>query len=125
MEKCLQKPDGSKKKVVMYNNSVVALLKNEDRMLQKLEQIFSLFKSRQNEVTLLWRPHPLIQSTVQAMRPKLWERYEALVNRYLEEDFGIYDDTADVERAMVLSDAYYGDWSSLVQLYEKTGEACF
>lgn len=121
-KKCLQKPDGSKKKVVMYNNSVVALLKNEDRMLQKLEQIFSLFKSRQNEVTLLWRPHPLIQSTVQAMRPKLWERYEALVNRYLEEDFGIYDDTADVERAMVLSDAYYGDWSSLVQLYEKTGK---
>ena len=56
------------------------------------------------------------------MRPKLWERYEALVNRYLEEDFGIYDDTADVERAMVLSDAYYGDWSSLVQLYEKTGK---
>ena len=31
-------------------------------------------------------------------------------------------DTADLHRAIALSDAYYGDWSSVVSLYEKTGK---
>ncbi len=42
--------------------------------------------------------------------------------RYRKEGYGIYDDSADVDRAIVLSDAYYGDYSSLVQLYQETGK---
>ena len=56
------------------------------------------------------------------MRPQLWVEYEKLVKRYKEEGWGIYDDTSDVERAVVLSDAYYGDASSVVQVYQKTGK---
>ena len=44
------------------------------------------------------------------------------MEQYKEEGWGIYDDTADMDRAVVLSDGYYGDWSSLVQLYQKTGK---
>ena len=39
--------------------------------------------------------------------------------QYIEEGWGIYDDTADMDRAIIISDAYYGDGSSIVQLYEK------
>ena len=39
------------------------------------------------------------------------------------EDWGIYDNTPELDRAMVISDAYYGDGSSIVQLYQKTGKA--
>ena len=42
--------------------------------------------------------------------------------RYIQERWGIYDDTADLERAIALSDAYYGDWSSVVQLCQKAGK---
>ncbi len=56
------------------------------------------------------------------MRPKLYEEYCELVDEYKMERWGIYDDTADVERATVLSDAYYGDWSSVVTLYQATGK---
>ncbi len=35
---------------------------------------------------------------------------------------GIFDDTADMDRAVVLSDAYYGDGSSVMQLYQQTGK---
>jgi hypothetical protein len=43
-------------------------------------------------------------------------------NQYLAEGWGIYDDTADLDRAIAISDAYYGDGSSVVQLYQQTGK---
>ena len=56
------------------------------------------------------------------MRPQLWVEYEKIVNQYKEEGWGIYDDSSDMDRAVVLSDAYYGDQSSVVQVYQKTGK---
>ena len=81
-----------------------------------------LSKENKDEVALLWRPHPLIKATVESMRPQLWEEYDRIVKKYQEEGWGIYDDTADVDRAIVLSDAYYGDGSSVVQMYKETGK---
>lgn len=118
----IEKPDGSRKKIIFYNTSVTALLQNDERMLEKMKHVFGVFKEHQEEVALLWRPHPLIQSTIESMRPQLWKAYHKLVEQYQEEGWGIYDDTPDMDRAVVLSDAYYGDPSSIVQLYQKTGK---
>lgn len=120
--KVIEKPDGSWKKIVFYNTSVSALLQHDEKMLQKMESVFELFKENQDEVALLWRPHPLIQATIESMRPQLWEAYKEIRDRYVEEGWGIYDDSADVDRAVVISDAYYGDQSSVVQLYRETGK---
>lgn len=70
-------------------------------------------------MALLWRPHPLIRATIEAMRPELWKEYEEIVRDYQEGGWGIYDDTADVDRAIALCDGYYGDPSSLVELCMK------
>lgn len=119
----IEKPDGSWKKIIFYNISVSALLHDEEKLLQKMESVFEIFKENRDEVVLLWRPHPLIQSTIESMRPKLWEAYAQLKDRYIEEGWGIYDDSADIDRAIILSDAYYGvGSSSVVQLYQKTGK---
>jgi hypothetical protein len=56
------------------------------------------------------------------MRPEWQETYRTIRDRYIREGWGIYDNTADMNRAIVLSDAYYGDWSSIVYLYRKTGK---
>ena len=65
----------------------------------------------------------MIKSTVSSMRPQqLWVEYEKLVKWYKEEGWGIYDDSSDMDRAVVLSDAYYGDMSSLVPVYQQTGK---
>ena len=121
--KVIEKPDGSWKKVVFYNTSVSALLHHDGKMLRKMESVFGIFKDNKDEVALLWRPHPLIQATIESMRPELWEAYRAIRDRYIEESWGIYDDTADMDRAVALSDAYYGvGSSSVVQVYQKTGK---
>ncbi len=118
----IEKPDGSWKKIIFYNTGVSALLKDEEKFLQKMESVFEIFKENRDEVALLWRPHPLIQATIESMRPKLWEDYRELKERYIAEGWGIYDDTADMDRAVALSDAYYGvGSSSVVQLCQERG----
>ncbi len=120
--KIIQKPDGSWKKIIFYNTSIGTLLNDNEKMLEKMKQVFGVFKENQDKVALLWRPHPLIQATVSSMRPQLWKAYEKIVEQYRSEGWGIYDDSADMDRAVVLSDAYYGDRSSVVYLYQKTGK---
>ena len=116
----IKKPDGSWKKIIFYNTSVTALLQYNEKMLDKMRYVFNVFKQHQNEVALLWRPHPLIKTTIESMRPQLWEEYSKIVDQYREEGWGICDDSSDVDRAVILCDAYYGDQSSVVQLVQKT-----
>lgn len=118
--KIIEKPDGSRKKVILYNTSISSLLRHNEKMLVKMKSVFRTFKEKKNEVALLWRPHPLIRATVESMRLEFKVEYDKLVKEYREEGWGIYDDTADMNRAIGISDAYYGDPSSLVQLYQKT-----
>lgn len=121
-KKIIYREDGTKKKIVFYNNSVTALLQSDGEMLKKMELVFRIFEENQNKIALLWRPHPLIESTLTSMRPQLWEEYRKIRDNYLEAGWGIYDDTPDIDRAILISDAYYGDPSSVVQMYQQTGK---
>ena len=112
----IQKPDEEWKKIILYNTSVSALLEHQEKMLEKMKSVFQVFFENREEVALLWRPHPLIEATISSMRPQLWVEYQKIVEKYRAEGWGIYDDSAELERAIALCDAYYGDHSSLVQL---------
>lgn len=120
--KIIEKPDGSRKKIVFYNTGLSALLHNDEKMLIKMSQVFRTFQEHQDEIALLWRPHPLMQATIKSMRPQLEKAYEKIVQQYKKAGWGIYDDSGDLDRTIVLSDAYYGDWSSVVQIYQQTGK---
>ena len=63
-----------------------------------------------------------MESTLLSMRPKLYAEYMRLKEWFQAQEIGIYDDTTDMYPAIGLSDAYYGDWSSLVWLYRETGK---
>lgn len=119
----IRKPDGYWKKIIFYNTTVTALLQHNEQYLVKMRDVLHIFHENQDEVALLWRPHPLFASTIEAMRPELREEYREIVERYREDGWGIYDDSSDMDRAVEISDAYYGDGSSVVQLYQKTGKA--
>lgn len=120
--KIIEKPDGTWKKIILYNTSVNALLGNGEKMLEKIKSVFQKFQESQDKAALLWRPHPLMASAMKARYPQLLPEYERLVEEYRKAGWGIYDDSADINRAIILSDGYYGDRSSLVQLYQETGK---
>lgn len=121
-QRVIEKPDGSRKKIILYNTGIASLLMHNEKWVDKIENVLSVFKEYQNEAVLLWRPHPLIESTMQSMCPGILQKYLAIKEQYIADGWGIFDDTADVDRAVVLSDAYYGDGSSVVELYQKTGK---
>ena len=114
-------PAGARKKVILYNTTITSILEGDDKYLQKIRSVLEYFRCHDGAV-LLWRPHPLSESTYQSMRPQFLEEYESIVSEYRRQGFGIYDDTPDVRRAIALSDAYYGDPGSLVALFERTGK---
>lgn len=120
--KVIRKPDGSWKKIIFYNTTVTALLKYSEQYMEKMRDVFRNFYEKRNEMTLLWRPHPLFFATIESMRVELGEEYREIVGKYQEGGWGIYDDSPNMERAIALSDAYYGDWSSVVHLYKMTGK---
>ncbi len=114
--KYIYRADGSRKKIIIYNTSVGALLQYSEDMLTKITDVFKVFQEHKDDVTLLWRPHPLIKATICSMRPQLWAAYDKIVEYYKQNEIGIYDDTPDLDRALIIADAYYGDHSSLVAL---------
>lgn len=120
-ENHIYKSDGTKKKVIFYNTSIGALLQNREEYLKKLLNVIRTFAENE-EVVLLWRPHPLLQNTFDSMLPHLSATYKALVNEFMANKLGIYDDTPDMNIAIHISDAYYGDESSVVAVYKETGK---
>ncbi len=114
--KVIEKPDGSWKKVIFYNTTVSAFLRYGEQYLKKMQDVFRVFKKNTDDVTLLWRPHPLMKATIGSMRPDLVEQYNEIVKEYKSDGWGIYDNTTEMDRAIVVSDIYYGDMSSIVQL---------
>ena len=109
------------KKVVLYNTSIAATLTNADKVCDKLRYVFDVFRNR-DDVVLWWRPHPLMKPTIHASCPQIEAEYLAIEKEYIEEGFGIYDESPDVHRAICFSDAYYGDGSSVLDLYKVTGK---
>ena len=109
------------RKTILYNTSISAMLEHSDTYMEKLRSVLETFK-KQNDVALWWRPHPLLRATFESMRPSLLAEYDEIVSAYRREGWGIFDDTAELERSVALTDGYYGDWSSVVHLYEATGK---
>lgn len=109
------------KKVILYITSISPTLQYSDKVCDKLRYVFDIFKNR-DDVVLWWRPHPLMKATFHSMRPQYEEEYLSIEKQYIEEGWGIYDDSSDLHRAICYSDAYYGDASSVMTMYEKTGK---
>lgn len=113
---------GSSPKIVMYNTHISDVMgPNAEKFFLKIRSVLKKFEFQTN-IVLLWRPHPLTWQTIRSMNPSAAEEYEKIVNDYCDKRWGIYDDTPDVNRSIAISDAYYGDWSSLVTMFREAGK---
>ena len=107
------------KKIILYITSVGTMLQHSSKLCNKMRYVFDVFRKR-DDVILWWRPHPLMKSTIHSMRPEIERAYCKIEEDFIETDFGIYDDSSDLHRAICWSNAYYGDVSSVLQLYKVT-----
>lgn len=113
------------KKVVFYNVSISGLLKDKEAMLDKMEEVFSVVEKRP-EIVLLFRPHPLAESTISSMCPELLERYRLVTEQVKQMENAIYDTTADAGVSVAISDAYIGErTSSIVDMFKAVHKPVF
>jgi hypothetical protein len=121
-----EKPEQLKdKKVYFYNTSLAGMLNDTEKYLDKMQYVFDTFKNHK-EACLLWRPHPLLESAFNTMRPYYKSRYEALKRQFIDEKIGIYDTTPSIEQTIALSDVYIGDnGSSVTSLFGVVGKPVF
>ena len=112
------------KRAVFYNTSVGSLLTGNKQYLSKLRSVINDFRNN-NDLVLWWRPHPLQEATLESMRPQFLEEYQQIVSDFKQDNFGIFDDTADLHRALIWTDMYYGDISSLITMYMSSGKPTF
>ena len=113
------------RKVILYNTGMNGISEHNMMFVRKMEYIFSLFQQR-NDVVLLWRPHPMIEQSLNYAHPDVREKYFELKKRFLDEKIGIYDVSHDVEMAMAHADAYLGESSSsLVGMFGYAGKPIF
>ena len=113
------------RKVYFYNTSIQGMLGNTEAFLKKMEYVFNTFRGRE-DVCLLWRPHPLLESTFESLRPMYKPAYDALKHGFISENLGIYDETPDIESTIALSDVYIGDGAtSVTSLFGVAGKPIF
>lgn len=113
------------KKVYFYNTSINGLLGDIQRFMRKMEYVFQCF-ARCEQACLLWRPHPLLESTINSMRPEFMPVYEKLKQYFIENNLGIYDDTPEIEPTIAQCDAYIGDGAtSVTALFAAAGKPLF
>lgn len=113
------------KKVYFYNTSIGGMLGNTEAFLKKMQYVFDTFKGRE-DACLLWRPHPLMESTFESMRQGYKPIYDELKHKFIEEQIGIFDKTTNIEDTIALSDVYIGDGAtSVTSLFGVVGKPLF
>lgn len=113
------------KKVYFYNTSLNGMLANTEKFFKKMKYVFDCFRGR-DDVCLLWRPHPLMESTLDSMRKEYRPVYDKIKQQYCQEDWGIYDDTPDIEKTIAWCDVYIGDaGTSVTSLFGIAGKPMF
>lgn len=113
------------KRVYFYNTSITGMLADTENFLKKMEYVFDHFRDRE-DVCILWRPHPLLESTFSSMKKEYLPEYERIKADYIDNRIGIYDDTPDMNQTIPLCDAYIGDsGSSVTSIFGMVGKPVF
>lgn len=115
----------SGKNVYFYNTSINGLLGNTGSFLEKMRYVFRCFEGR-TDVCLLWRPHPLLEMSMNVVKEEYRTAYDELKKEFQEKNIGIYDDTPDIAETIAFCDAYIGDaGTSVTSLFGITGKPLF
>lgn len=104
------------KKVILLNSTIGRLLRNQNYLHLLRDTINKIMNH--NDIVLIWRPHPLLESTIKSMRPHLWEEYQVIKEMIKKE--AILDTFQDFSFAVSISDGMISDHSSLARTYIAT-----
>lgn len=117
--------EGRRKRIIFYNTGISAMLYDTETFFEKMQYVFQCAEKHE-DICILWRPHPLLETTFHSMRSEYKQRFVELKKYFVEKEVGILDTTADIEDSIALSDAYIGDaGTSVIALFGVAGKPVF
>lgn len=112
-----QKNKITDKKIVFFNTNVSLILNNSYEFINNMHRLFNKFREYKDEYYIIWREHPLSESTIRSMRPQMLQQYILLKQEFEEQGLGMLDKQPDPYYAMCISDCYFGAGGSLIPIY--------
>ena len=105
----LLKSDGRYKKAVLYFLSISKIYQNEEKALDKIEKVLDIFKDNKDEITLLWYIMPITLDLYDVLDSEFLNNLDNVIDRFKDEGWGIYVEDEQLNDAIEISDAFYGD----------------
>lgn len=110
------------RKVLLYSMRTEDAVEAGDKLIQKLESLFSFMQFVSDRIALIFRPDPSLEGLLENNHPDIAARYKDLIVRYRSEHWGIYDDGIDKYISLRTADAFYGDVSPDMMLFLSSGK---
>ncbi|MEE3466906.1 MAG: LicD family protein [Eubacterium sp.] len=105
---CLQRQDGSLRKVIGFYISGSMLLGYGIKAIEKMKTVMELFCSM-DDLVPLWIADPYAKRILRKRDPDAWKMLRAWMDDYRASGRGILDESGEIERAAALCDGFYGD----------------
>lgn len=118
----IEKPDGDRKKVILYYTGLSSFIQYGEQAIDKIRNTFHIFSESYEDIVMLWKPQPLIKTTLEQLDSNLYQKYCSLEKEFSENSCGILDISRNDESAVAICDAYYGDASPMVQICRNAGK---
>ncbi len=112
---------GNGKKVILFHTNVSDIVSSGEKYFDKLINVLRLFKQFSETMTVIWQAHPMTQEILEVRYEQLWNTYKGILDQFLIDDFGIYNDSDDHSKSVDIADAYYGDRDMIMHDFMKTG----
>ena len=116
----LLKPDGEGKKVLLYAQSISLIVQYKDKYFDKMREVFNLLREAADDIVILWKDDICIENTLKFKYPNLYKRYNDIRSAFINDKFGIYDNSDSFAKAVAISDAYYGDGGPVMGAFMTT-----
>lgn len=115
--------DGSRKKIMMYECNAVSFERYGEKALEKLADMLRYLEENQDMVACIWHRNQTTEDILKVRHPECFVQYEMLVQRFIQAEYGIYNDSLPYQDVAKLADVYYGDGSYISRYFEANGKS--
>ncbi len=116
--------DFNGKRVIFYHIGFTELYYGTERSIAKIKYVFDYMQTRK-DVVFIWKPDLEIEARLSELPKGIANDFLRLKQRFLNDNLGILDTTEDEAVVAVLSDAYFGDYHPILNLFGLQGKPIY
>lgn len=105
--------NGTKRKIVLFYTSASKIIEFGENYIEKIISVLEILNNNR-DIVVIWKSE--ITESLQKIAPEVWQRYNSIVEKFIEQNMGIWHIEAGINDILSVCDAYYGDVSYVAQM---------